>query len=56
MEGVEVIGLHDHVVHLEESEPVIAGQTALIAVSRQHPVHGEMDPHAPEHVHIVQFQ
>ena len=53
VQGIEVIGLHNHVVHFKEGQSGVAGQSVLVAVSCQHTVYGEMDAHGTQHIHVV---
>ena len=48
----EVVGLHQHVVELEERESLF--QTLLVALRRQHAVHGEQRAHVAQKAHVVQ--
>ena len=48
----EVVGLHQHVVELEERESLF--QTLLVALRRQHAVHGEQRAHVAQEAHVVQ--
>ncbi len=53
-EVVEVVGLHNHIVELQEAKPLL--HTLLVALRPEHVVHREAGPHLPQQVHIVQVQ
>ena len=53
-EVVEVVGLHNHIVELQEAKPLL--HTLLIAVSPQHIVDRKAASYLPQQIHIVQFQ
>ena len=50
----EIVGLHDHVVKLEEGQSLL--HSLLVALSGQHPVYGEMCSHLTQEIHIIQIQ
>ena len=51
---VEVIGLHDHIVELKESEALL--HTLLIASGCQHMIYREAGSYIPEELYIVEVQ
>ena len=51
---VEVVGLHDHVVELQEGETLL--HALLIALGPEHIVHREAGAHIPQHLNVVQLQ
>ena len=51
MQRIKIIRLHDHVVKLKERQALVP--TFLIALGRQHVVHGKMRAHFPQQVHII---
>ena len=51
---VEVVGLHNHVVELQEAQPLL--HALLVALCPQHIVHREAGPHLPQKLHVVQAQ
>ena len=51
---VEVVGLHDHIVELQEGESLL--HPLLIALGPKHVVHREAGSHIPQQLDIVQFQ
>ena len=51
---VEVIGLHDHIVELQEGQALF--HALLIALGPKHIVDGEAGAHLPQQFHIVQVQ
>ena len=51
---VEVIALHDHVVELQEAQPLL--HALLVALGTQHVVDGEAGAHLAQQVHIIQIQ
>ena len=53
-EVVEIVGLHDHVVELQEAEALL--HALLVALRPEHVVHGETGPHVPQQVYVVQVQ
>ena len=53
-EVVEVVGLHDHVVELQEAEALL--HALLVALRPEHVVHGEAGSHVPQQVHVIQVQ
>ena len=51
---VEVVGLHDHVVELQEAQALL--HALLVALGAQHVVDGEAGTDLAEHVDVVQIQ
>ena len=51
MQRIKIIRLHDHVVKLKERQALVP--TFLIALGRQHVVHGKMRAHFPQQVHVI---
>ena len=51
---VEVVGLHGHVVELQEAQALL--HPLLEAFGPQHVVHGEAGADVPDEVHVVQVQ
>ena len=53
-EMVKVIGLHDHVVELQEGQPLL--HALLVALSPQHIVDREAGAHVPQEVDVVELE
>ena len=51
---VEVVGLHDHIVELQEGQALL--HALLIALGPEHVVHREAGAHVPQQVDIVELQ
>ena len=49
---VEVVGLHDHVVELQEAQALL--HALLVALGPEHVVHREAGAHFPQQLHIVE--
>ena len=49
----EVVGLHQHVVELQEGQAAL--QALLVALRRQHAVDGEQRAHVPQEVDVIQI-
>ena len=53
IEGIEIIGLHDHVVELKEGQAPLPA--LLVALSREHTVDGEMCADLTKQFDVVQL-
>ena len=51
---VEVIGLHNHIVELQEGQPPF--HALLVAVRPEHVVHRETGAHLPKQLHVIEVQ
>ena len=51
---VEVVGLHNHIVELQEGQPPF--HALLVAVRPEHVVHREAGAHLPQQLHVVQVE
>ena len=51
---VEIVRLHDHIVKLQEGQPLF--HSLLVALRPKHVVHGKAGSYLPDQIHIVQVQ
>ena len=54
MQVIEIVGLHDHVVELEEGKAAL--HALLVAFRAQHIVDAEVRAHFAQHIHVFQIQ